>query len=377
MAPPVETVCTAAHHYPTEVLVSEDEFWSAVPAVIAAIESFDITSVRASVGNYLLAKYISEKTDVKVVLNGDGSDEVAGSYMYFVEAPSDAAFEAEVERLLNDIHMFDVLRSDRCISSHGLEARTPFLDKQFVAVCRAVPTALRRPMRARRGAPGSARAEKQLLREAFDDPNDPVLPPEVLWRRKEAFSDGVSQPGRSWFVAITERVTAALPGDEWVAASAAAYGVGGSTSPYTRESYYYRRIFDEHYAAAHAAIPYFWLPRWCGDAQDPSARTLRAYDDSTNGGDASAATTSAPKSPGSSSGGSVQSRPQSFGSPRRTPAGSPRANGAGLAAAWPLATRTPPLRAGGDTFDGATDTLHDVVTVVDLDAIVAGAGSHC
>ena len=167
------------HH---EIVVSIEDFWAALPETLTAIESFDLTSVRASVGNYLVAKYVREKTNVRVLLNGDGADEASGSYLYFYGAPHAAAFEAEVARLLRDIHHFDVLRSDRCVAGWGLEARTPFLDKQFVATYLSMPTALRRPVR------GGA-AEKQLLREAFDDVNEPYLPAAVLWRRKEAFSD--------------------------------------------------------------------------------------------------------------------------------------------------------------------------------------------
>ena len=263
----------SVHH---EVVVSEDEFWGAVPAVVAAIESWDITTVRASVGNWLVARYVAANSDVKVVFNGDGADEASGSYLYFYNAPSDAAFEAEVGRLLEDIHAFDVLRSDRTISCHGLEARTPFLDKQFVATYLSCATALRRPVRA--GAGGAVGVpEKDLLRRAFDDSAAPLLPASVLWRRKEAFSDGVSQPTKAWYEVIAERVDGELPGDGWREAAAALGGPPGS-APYTKESFFYRTLFEKSLGkAAVATVPYFWLPRWCGDARDPSARTLAVY----------------------------------------------------------------------------------------------------
>jgi asparagine synthase (glutamine-hydrolysing) len=110
----------------TEIIKTPEEFFDAIPSVIKDIESFDITTVRASVGNWFLGKYIKQNSKCKVVFNGDGSDEVFGGYLYFFKAPSDKEFEEESDRLLKDIHLFDVLRSDRCISSHGLEPRTPF-----------------------------------------------------------------------------------------------------------------------------------------------------------------------------------------------------------------------------------------------------------
>lgn len=237
----------------TEIVLTPEEFFAAIPEVIYHIESFDTTTVRASVGNWLVAKAIRENSDCKIVFNGDGSDEVWGSYLYFNGAPSDHAFEAEVTRLLTDIHMFDVLRSDRSISSHGLEPRTPFLDKQFVAVARSVPTEMRRPIR-------GLRPEKWLLREAFKDSG--LLPPDVLWRQKEAFSDGVSGTEKSWYQ-ITQEMALERMGAH-------------VKEP---EKFYYRAIYDSYYGAATAEVnvPYFWMPRWSPGATDPSARTLAVY----------------------------------------------------------------------------------------------------
>jgi asparagine synthase (glutamine-hydrolysing) len=248
------------HH---EILMTPADFLDAIPAVIRDIESFDITSVRASVGNWLVSREIRRRTDCKVVFNGDGSDEVFGGYLYFYNAPSDEAFEAESGRLLEDIHMFDVLRSDRCISSHGLEARTPFLDKQFVAVARSVATSLRRPVK------GEC-VEKYILRQAFAGTN--LLPDAVLYRKKEAFSDGVSSNEKSWYQICQEHAVAEV-GDDWQEKAS----IFKHLTPQTAEAYYYRVHFDRLYRNAETCIPYFWMPKWSPGTTDPSARTLSHY----------------------------------------------------------------------------------------------------
>jgi asparagine synthase (glutamine-hydrolysing) len=251
----------------TEVMATPEEFFRAIGPVIQAIESFDTTTVRASVGNWLVAKAVRTQTNCKVVFNGDGSDEIWGSYMYFYNAPSDHAFEEEVTRLLTDIHLYDVLRSDRCISSHGLEPRTPFLDKHVVATARAVPTELRRPVR-------GFRPEKWLLRKAFEGQH--LLPDEVLWRKKEAFSDGVSGLEKSWFEILQEKVKQVVPTD-WRAIAERLYS--SHLCPQTAEQFYYRQLYEGYYGkgAVTTNVPYFWMPRWCPGATDPSARTLDVY----------------------------------------------------------------------------------------------------
>ena len=250
----------------TEIEMTPDEFFSSIPEVIKAIESYDTTTVRASVGNYLIAKEIRKRTDCKVVFNGDGADELFGGYLYFRSAPNDAAFHSETARLLEDIHTFDVLRSDRSISANGLEARTPFLDKQFVALVRSLPPSFLRPVTGQQ-------IEKSILREAFKVEN--WLPTEVLMRRKEAFSDGVSSPEKAWFQEIQERVSKCIPHD-WRKHN---FNMD-HLKPQTPEEYYYRALFDNCFpdtAVAKVNVPYRWMPKWSPETTDPSARTLSTY----------------------------------------------------------------------------------------------------
>ena len=246
------------HH---EILVTADEMFDVIPWVIRDIESYDITTVRASVGNWLVARAVKERSDCKVVFNGDGSDEVWGSYLYFYKAPNDFQFEADSQRLLGEINRYDVLRSDRSISSHGLEARTPFLDRHFVSVANSVSTILRRPV-------VGGRVEKDLLRRAFE--GDALLPPEVLWRKKEAFSDGVSTSEKSWFQEIQERILSKGLVPEGWQEGARQYS---EPIPKTPEAFYYRTLYESMYKKTGDYWP-FWMPRWSPETTDPSARTL-------------------------------------------------------------------------------------------------------
>ena len=244
----------------TEVVVSEEDFLRAIPEVIEKIESYDTTTVRASVGNYLLGKYISENSECKVIFNGDGSDELCGGYLYFHKCPNELEFDRECKRLLQEICYYDVLRSDRSISTNGLEPRTPFLDRTWAQYYLSIDPSIRYH-------PKHNQCEKYLLRKAFDD--DTYLPKEILWRKKEAFSDGVSSLQKSWYEIIDEYVQR-IPKQEELNTT--------MNKPTTPEQSYYRSIFNIHYESAQHTIPHFWMPKYV-DASDSSARTLDVYDD--------------------------------------------------------------------------------------------------
>ena len=219
------------HH---QIEIKEEEFLNAIETVIYNIESYDTTTVRASVGNYLVSKYISENSNCKVIFNGDGSDEVCGGYVYLKNAPSEIEFQKESERLVEEIHFFDVLRSDRSISSNGLEPRTPFLDKEFVSYYLSIPPKMK-------VFDGEKRLEKYILRKAFDKQD--LLPDEVLWRRKCAFSDGVSSQNRSWHTIIQSFVDNIITDEEYFRER----NHYRHCRPQLKESYFYRKVFSQFF----------------------------------------------------------------------------------------------------------------------------------
>lgn len=259
----------------TTIQLTEEQFYDAIPEVIHAIESYDTTTVRASIGNYLVAKYIANNSEAKVIFNGDGADELCGGYLYMHSAPDAIEFDRETRRLLSDIHMYDVLRSDKSISSNGLEPRTPFLDRSFVQYYLSLHPSIRHHK-------GKNKCEKYLIRNAFSKErflnrdNKPLLPDKILWRTKEAFSDGVSKTTRSLYKIIQEYVNVEFQFENKEKLSNLKRLV--HNTPDTEEKMYYRKLFEEYYPNMSHLVPYFWMPKYV-DASDASARTLNIYKD--------------------------------------------------------------------------------------------------
>jgi len=245
--------------------ISFDEALAIIPDVIKAIETYDITTIRASTWQYLLAKKISETSDIKVILNGDGADEVEMGYQYFKNAPNAEEAQKETEKLVKDIHLYDCLRVDRAISYHGLEARVPFLDIEFFDYYMRIPPEFKLPVNG---------MEKYLIRKAFEIIEPNLLCKDVLWRRKEAFSDGVSKHVKSWFEIIQDHVDTIVSDQTFNFYKNYFSGV----KPVSKESYYFRTIYESFYKNRSNVIKYYWLPNWSGNIKEPSARVLTVYE---------------------------------------------------------------------------------------------------
>jgi asparagine synthase (glutamine-hydrolysing) len=254
----------------TEVLFTPEEGLAAIPDVIRTIESYDVTSIRASVGQYIVCKYIGQNTDCKVVLVGEGPDEICNSYLFNWYCPNGEALDKCAKEYVQNIHYFDVKRADRCIARWGLEGRVPLLDTEFIKSYWTIPGEMRMPTH--------KEIEKWWFRKAFDGTS--VIPDEVLWRQKSAFSDAISSKEKSWFQIIQEFIENKVTDNEMTLASEK-YPY---CTPKTKEAYYYRRIFCEIFGEhRQQIIPGFWLPKWNKDGKevteytDPSARTLSVY----------------------------------------------------------------------------------------------------
>jgi len=218
------------HH---EIHYTVQEGLDAIRDVIYFIETYDVTTVRASTPMYLLARVI-KSMGIKMVLSGEGADEVFGGYLYFHKAPSAQEFHEETVRKLGKLHLYDCLRANKSLSAWGVEGRVPFLDKDFLDV------AMRQNPEAKM-CPGKT-IEKRIVREAFAS----MLPESVAWRQKEQFSDGV---GYSWIDTLKE-MTAAAVTDEQMAHAAERFPIH---TPQNKEEYYYRSIFAEHFPSDSAA----------------------------------------------------------------------------------------------------------------------------
>lgn len=235
-APDLEKARLVAEHIGTvhhEIHYTIQEGLDAIRDVIYYIETYDVTTVRASTPMYLLARVI-KSMGIKMVLSGEGADEVFGGYLYFHKAPNAQAFHEETVRKLSKLHLYDCLRANKSLSAWGVEGRVPFLDKEFLDVAMRLNPAAKM-------CPGHT-IEKKIVREAFA----PLLPEAVAWRQKEQFSDGV---GYSWIDTL-KAVTAAAVSDEQMAHAAERFPIN---PPQNKEEYYYRIIFEEHFPSASAA----------------------------------------------------------------------------------------------------------------------------
>ena len=237
----------------TEVLFTPQEGFNAIPRVIRVLESYDITTIRASVGMFLLAEYIAKNTTDTVIFSGEGSDELLCGYLYFHYAPTPEDAAKESKRLLDELYIYDVLRADRTISANGLELRVPFLDKDLVNLVLSLQPKLICPKKG---------FEKYLLRCAFSHGN--YLPECVLWRRKDGMSDAISSLDKPWYKMIQGFVEEIMPYEY------------PDKYP-SKEAYYYRKVFNQIFPTYQPEIPY-WMPRWT-NAKDPSGRVLDVYDE--------------------------------------------------------------------------------------------------
>ena len=247
----------------TEVIISKEDVLKALPEVVALLGTYDITTIRASIGMYLVCKYIHEHTDLRVLLTGEISDELFG-YKYTDFAPSPEAFQQEAEKRIRELHMYDVLRADRCISVNSLEARVPFGDLDFVEYVMALD-----PKR----KVNSYGKGKYLLRHAFEGD---YLPYDILMREKAAFSDAV---GHSMVDDLKEYAES-LYTDKQYEARRKKYSYA---TPFTKESLLYRELFERYYPGQAEMVVDFWMPNksWEGcNVNDPSARVLTNYGDS-------------------------------------------------------------------------------------------------
>ncbi|KAK4113546.1 glutamine-hydrolyzing asparagine synthase [Canariomyces notabilis] len=249
------------HHVMTFTI---EDGLNALSDVIYHLETYDVTTIRASTPMYLLSRKI-KAMGIKMVLSGEGSDEIFGGYLYFHGAPDKAAFHEECVRRVKNLHLADCLRANKSTSAWGLEARVPFLDKEFLEVAMNIDP--------KEKMITNERIEKYILRKAFDTSDEPgaepYLPENILWRQKEQFSDGV---GYGWIDALKDNaelhVTDEMmknPKPEW-----------GDDIPDTKEAYWYRLMFDEHFPPSCASTVMRWTPKWSKQT-DPSGRAIAIH----------------------------------------------------------------------------------------------------
>ncbi len=262
------------HH---EINFTIEDGIKACPAVIYQLETYDITTIRASIPQFLLARYIAYSTNIRVLLCGEGSDEVNASYLYYHFTPSPHELAKDSERLIRDLYMFDNLRVDRTTAAFGLEVRLPFLGREYVEYMLSLDPKLRMP---------ESGIEKKILRDAFA--HEDILPKEILYRRKEAFSDAVDSNEVSWYRSLRSYI------DKFEFSSSSIIREPSSTNQaiskeaiskeaiskeaISKEAIYYKRIFDETYSGYDKVLSYYWMPRWIDTGADPSASVIKMND---------------------------------------------------------------------------------------------------
>jgi len=240
-----------------------EEGIAALDDIIYHLETYDVTTCRAGIPMYLLSKYISNM-GVKVVLSGEGADEILGGYLYFHNAPSDLEFTSETIRRVCLLSTADCQRADKAPMAHAVEVRVPFLDKAFLDVAMRIAGKHKRPQ-------SHNNVEKAVLRQAFDDPEHPWLPAKVLWRQKEQFSDGV---GYNWIDQIIAHCAQQVSESELLNAEKQ-YPIN---PPTTKEAVYIRRVFEQHFGNSNdvALTVRRWIPKWQLNT-DPSGRASNMH----------------------------------------------------------------------------------------------------
>ncbi|MBT6324681.1 MAG: asparagine synthase B [Bdellovibrionales bacterium] len=250
------------HH---EILFTPEEGIELLKELIHKVETYDVTTIRASTPMYIMSKYIREQ-GIKVVLSGEGADEIFGGYLYFGNAPSDEEFHNECVRRIKRLYTADIQRADRSTMGAGIEARVPFLDKEFLQETMLIDPALKTIKR-------NERMEKHILRQAFDTKEQPYLPEHILWRQKEQFSDGV---GYSWVDELKKYAEAQVSDSLFEKRET----LFPHNTPSTKEAFFYRTIYTEHFP--HKDCPKLvkkWVPRWQKD-KDPSGRANTTHNES-------------------------------------------------------------------------------------------------
>ena len=248
------------HH---NVIFTIEEGIKLLAETIWKTETYDVTTIRCSIPMLIMSKYIRDQ-GIKVVLSGEGSDEIFGGYLYFNECPSKEEFHQECVRRIKGLYKSDVQRADRATMGAGVEARVPFLDKDFLEVAMAVAPALKESKK------GTV-LEKTVLRRAFDDHQEPWLPKRILWRKKEQFQDGV---GYSWVDGLKAYCESAVSDKEF----ATRFDLFKHNTPTTKEAFLYRKIHADLFPHPQAdKLTDKWIPKWQEHNLDPSGRSSKYH----------------------------------------------------------------------------------------------------